>query len=359
MRSLARYRSLVVLASFALLGCSSDDKATNPDGGGGGGGANPGVTQFGAQIGGIATQYFVGNAEGYASAGAMLPYIAASLATPAPPAPAHAFAPALSCFAGVAGTTYIFNGSAYVAGPATGAPTNGVRYVIYRLDGANQPVLADSIGYVEVTCTVASATSNYVGVALVANGAAVFGATGVANDNTTYGGYNCTGWLGAAGAPNISMSLFCEFNPAYLQYTTDFSNGDLQVEFATVDSVATGGRTLGFGALYSPSPNWNVIVNIRGDTATETVSEGAVYYGDLNTGGLEQLVACVSGGTMTQPVFSAPSASCDIIGYGVGPAASSADLATIAAGVQQVRMIHDLIVEVADEAFGVPPSMTP
>jgi len=349
MRMRLMHGVLWVACIAIAAGCSKNDKSTNPDTGGGGGGS---TGSFSAQVGAFVATYFTANDEAYSSLDAMLPYVAASLS--AQPARGGAPEGGVTCFdVSVAGTTYMFNGTTYVAGPGS-APSNAVRFVLYRLNTSNQPVLTDSIGFIEVRCTVINTRSRNVGFSVVANGLTPLQADGIAVEDPGVGNYNLNGYLAAGGAALVPIALFGQYSPVEVTLGSEFYLQDLALNFATIDSVGLGKRTIGAGAINSADPLYHLLFRLTGDIATETLESGAVYYGDVNSSGIDQLVACMSGGTLTTPTFSAPDASCNLIGYPIGPAMSAANLAAALAGYQALRQVHDVMTDLLLSALALP-----
>jgi len=351
MRMRLMHGVLWVACIAIAAGCSKNDKSTNPDTGGGGGGGS--TSSFSAQVGAFVATYFTANDEAYSSLDAMLPYVAASLS--AQPARGGAPEGGVTCFDGsVAGTTYIFNGTTYVAGSGTGAAGNAVRFVLYRLNTSNQPVLTDSIGFIEVRCTVTNTRTRNVGFSVVANGLTPLQADGIAVEDPGVGNYNLNGYLAAGGAALVPIALFGQYDPVEVTLGSEFYVQDLGLNFATIDSVGLGKRTIGAGAINSADPLYHLLFRLSGDIATETLTSGAVYYGDDNSSGIDQLVACMNGGTLTTPTFSAPDASCNLIGYPIGSPMSAANLAAALAGYQALREVHDAITDLLLQALALP-----
>jgi hypothetical protein len=111
---------------------------------------------------------------------------------------------------------------------------------------------------------------------------------------------------------------------------------------------------MSLGAIYFPDPNWSILIRVHGSASTEVVTGGFISYGDINTYGIDQLVACANGGTLSEPTYSTPSQSCNEFEYEIGPALSSGDIAAVSAGYQQLKSIYDLVAEIAIVAFGIP-----
>lgn len=354
MHSRLRVLSTLALCIALGTGCGSD-KSTNPkdDGGGGGGGGSTQANQFADGIKSFTDQYYAANAAAYASLEYFGPYIYASLGLPAPPAPARALTAQASCFAGVDGTTYVFNGEAYVAGEISDAPPNSVRYVLYRLDTLGAPDLADSIGYLEIRCEIPDGSIvRNVGATLVANGVLVLDMSGYVSEGT--GTLVINGILGASGRTPVEIQIAGSFSPDLVDISTNFFPPGIQLQAGTVDDLLTGARTRGVSVFWfaQETIEWEVLLRLEADAASETISEGALYYG-LTSQGSPQLVACASGGTLAQPVFTAPNASCDVLGYGVGTPLSTESLALIASGYQRLEGVHTTLVDLVRRAFGI------
>jgi hypothetical protein len=171
-----RLRSACVwLAAGPLVVACGDDPA-GPGGGGGGAGGAAGDLAAALED---AADALASNQASLASVDFFTPFIGLSLA-PAPAPTPQAFAGARPpCFADVAGTTFDFDfgSGAYVATGLTGAPANGVRFLLYPLDGSGNPQPGSSLGHLDLTCD-SSPTTNPAAFDIV------FGTSLVSNDAT-------------------------------------------------------------------------------------------------------------------------------------------------------------------------------
>jgi len=110
MRSIFLGRFIIIIASALLIGCT-DDNLTDSENCGGGGGENPGISQYQTQVESITNLYISSNAEAYASLEVRFPFIAAYLGTMSIQTIQQSARLTITCFSGVAGTTYLFNGA--------------------------------------------------------------------------------------------------------------------------------------------------------------------------------------------------------------------------------------------------------
>lgn len=177
---------------------------------------------------------------GHASLGALGPFITASPGFPAPTLATGGLSPQLDCFSAVGEATYVFNGTICEVGPATGAPSDAARYVLYRLDNSGTPVLSDSIGYVQASRAPINASSKSVGLAVVGDGVGVLSVSGVASESGGVGSISTTGFLDGARAPSPSLSINGQIGADNSCHTAAVQNSELQIEFTTTDSLTVG-----------------------------------------------------------------------------------------------------------------------
>jgi len=148
-RSLRGVALGLVLAA-GVLACSSDDGGTGPT-------ISAPLGEFSTGLGEASTTYLVPNAAAFASVEFFSPYIGGVF--PAPPSPSTVqLAPRAAlqtCLpAEVLGITFDFNeqASQYEPTQATGAPADGFRLLLYRVQSGAVVVPKEQIGYLDLSC---------------------------------------------------------------------------------------------------------------------------------------------------------------------------------------------------------------
>src|SRR3989475_1079633 len=121
----------------------------------------------------------------------------------------------------VLGTTYVWDpsSSSYVASTLTGAPSNGIRFIIYTLSGYLPAVPLNQIGYVDLTDQ-STSSATVLGVRLV-------GTTGTPSvtyaDYTISGTFSETSISGALAGYVTDGTTRIDFSTTYSATATDFS----------------------------------------------------------------------------------------------------------------------------------------
>ncbi|MEO8090546.1 MAG: hypothetical protein ABI703_09640 [Gemmatimonadales bacterium] len=144
--------------------------------------------------------------------------------------------------AGIAGKTYEYSGGAYVPTDRTGAPSNGVRFLLYAVDPVTlQPVLPlVETGYVDITdlsgtttesarLQVVSGTTTYVDYTVVANSVAGrISVIGFVTDGSQQANLNVVATISGTGAVTLVYGLDVPQRDVSIDLRLAASGSDIQ-----------------------------------------------------------------------------------------------------------------------------------
>jgi hypothetical protein len=292
-----RTRFLVAQALVLALvvACSEDNGGTGPDN------LPEGPTgDAAAALGEVITDYFDGNDATFGSLGALGPLIGGALgANPSVAAPAAFSASAAqSCLPiDVVGMTfeYDFTLSSFVPSQMSGAPADGVRFLLYNVDGSGNPQ-PGSVGHVDIDCP-SQLPSISMTITIVWEGTTIVNMTGQGAFNPLDGSLSInidgglftpdgSDWMGYVGG--ISQG---QTNVAYGSGFTFDLPGELFVTFSRSDDPS--GSFWSFAeaqqGITQQTFEWAVSVDIVGD---QNSLAGFVFLASLNENGL---IGCAEG----------------------------------------------------------------
>jgi hypothetical protein len=141
-----------------------------------------------------------------------------------------------------AGTTYVWdpNSLGYVASSLTGAPSNGIRFIIYTLSGAYPAVPLNANGYVDFTDR-STATATILGITLVATS----GTSAV-----TYADYTVTGSFSTTSF-SLALAGYVSDGTTRVDFTITYGGTDTVFSFVTTMDVAAAGVHILFSDTYT------------------------------------------------------------------------------------------------------------
>lgn len=294
-RRFVRFTS--VCAALLLLGssgCGDDDKGGGPNGGGDAG-------EFGdiaEALTDAEDQLLVANTAVYASVDFFAPLIVTALSA----AGIQAAGVQEACVpAGSLGQTFEFDGATYVAAPDAAVPANGTRFRLYQMTPGGTPNLAAPIGYVVITCT-QDEVAGIIGTIDVTFGSAtVFSLTaeigpGVLAVNGTMRGPSGSPALQYQGGAVLTTDITIGF----------IFPGQFSVSYGEYGDAGEGPYLVADVTGPYPNAEWQFYTHINFDQ-TGDFTQGYAQYSATSEYGV---VACVSSGSLEEPVFSAPSSSC-------------------------------------------------
>ena len=196
--------------------------------------------------------------------------------------------------AGIAGTTFEYSGGAYVAGARTGAPANGVRFILYAVDPVTGlPTAAlEETGYVDIT-DLSGATTQSARVQVVSGSTTYIDYTASANSMTgriTVVGYvtdgtyranlNLRTTVTAAGAITLVYSLDVPQRDVSIDLTLGASNLDTQNPTISINLSMSG-----------PNGTLSMIGQFTVDGGTFTVRNGGTTLATITvTGAAEPVI---------------------------------------------------------------------
>lgn len=291
---------LAVLLSSSGCGSKSGSSITDPGGGGGGGGTptNPAILGASSAFAPVHSGFITPNAPMYASVSALASFIPTALGGPAPQS-----GPSECRLAPFFGTTFGFNGSSYAATELSGAPANGVRFLIYPLDAQGAPVLGNPSGHLDLACSDAptlSPNGSAFVFSLYANSVAIASAT----VSSTPGNTVIVGTLtNAAGSTSIPFT-----SQLYEQFPGDELESLNMGPASAITVRHTRSKNTSNSVLFESfeiapdeqTPQWILDVEARADL-NGSVAEGGLL---ISGPSLQRaLAACISG-TLGVPVFT-------------------------------------------------------
>jgi hypothetical protein len=206
----------------------------------------------------------------------------------------------------VAGKTFEYNGTEYVATERTGAPSNGVRFIIYAVNPItlqpNDPL--DEVGYVQVT-DLSGTTTQAARVVVVSNNITYLDYTAVASATVTGGRITVTGYVtDGTHRANINLrSTVTEANGLSLLYSIDVPQRDVSIDL-TMTTTGLDPQTATIGIdLGMSGPNGTVSMSGEftesGGTITVRVN-GDVFANVVSDGGGEPVITGADGEPLSQ-----------------------------------------------------------
>lgn len=190
-----------------------------------------------------------------------------------------------------AGKTFEYNGTEYVAGTRTGAPSNGVRFLIYAVNPITmQPVMPlTEVGYVQLT-DLSGATTQAARVLVVSNNFTYLDYTVTATATVTGGRITVAGYV-TDGEHQANVNLRSTVNEASglsLVYSVDMLQRGVSIDLTMTTSgldpqTATVGIDLGMSGPNGTismsgqftSTGGTITVRVNGDVFAHITSDGA------------------------------------------------------------------------------------
>lgn len=308
-----RHLLSVALVTALAVACGDDDAGNGPNDIPQASGPAGDVA---AAIGEAAATFFVGNEAAYQSVSHFAPLIGGVLnVAPTAGGPAAASAAAQSCFStNVVGKTFDFDFSqgGYDLTQVTGAPAEGIRFVLYDLDDQGDPQQGDPLGHIDIVCAALLPTVDMT-VAIVANDVTVLNLRATGNANPLEGtlAVNFSGYLqDAQGTKAVNIGDYGS-SAVTMSQSIPYSSGfDLNISpadqlFVTFGRMNMQDGTFFVGAnaqkgLFADNFEWSFYMELFGSPG-ESVT-GRV---DIASQGPNGLFACMSG-QFDAPDVSAP-----------------------------------------------------
>lgn len=334
-------RTLVLVLMLGLaVGCGDDGGPTEN-----GGTVSGPLGEFSATLGAVAEKYFENNEPAFSSLQTFFPFIQTALNV-APggmgPAMGASLLQLQGCIDPAAfGTTfeYDFGQDVYLAGQMTGAPTDGVRFLLYEGQQAN--------GHLDIRCPGDLPTIS-VSLTIVWDGATVYSQTTTGNINLTSFAWsiNSTGTLhdplsgdvlnvepGGTGTGTQVRSSGFDFTVPAEDFSLSFGRLDDQ------SGVFVSGFAL--KGLSQSTYEWTVNLNYSGSSAQSL--SGHVELHSLEAG--SYVVACLSG-SFAAPTVSEASGCADDVGFPVLSGVTSAHRSALGAAYASLYMMWETFTEI-------------
>ena len=207
----------------------------------------------------------------------------------------------------LAGRTYAFEDAAYAESGTSGAPGDGVRFLLYDVTASGAPILERARGYVEVRAT-ASTTPVFMTVRIVRDSVLVMGldARGESTAQLT--------WTGDLATPSGASSLAWGGDVLGDQHTFHAQlPDDVRILYSVLGEGATPENVLVQAFRGAGTPDWELYADIVAEP-DGNIMEGPVR---VATESGAHLAACISG-TLEMPVFQSAAAG-DCVYYGLAP----------------------------------------
>lgn len=327
-RYLRLRQALVLALALGLSVSCGDDNGTGP-----GGQAGGPVGDFSALLEGVVGKYFENNEPAFTSLGNFAPFIGGVLSI-APGAAGAVTGASLQqgCIdPAVFGTTfeYDFSQNQYFPGQMSGAPTDGVRFLLYEGQQAN--------GHVDVRCPGDLPTINVT--------IAIEWADVVVYSTTTSGSINLTNlaWMvnstGTLRDPQTNDVLNLEMSGSGIGTQVvstgfifdDFGN-DFGVQFGRTEDSGVAVGAFALKGLSQQTFEWSLSLAYTGSSLQSLA--GYVDLASLEGG--SGLVACLSGSYESLTVSEATGCA-DDLGFPVYPGVTSAHRSALRAGYDVMR----------------------
>ncbi len=173
---------------------------------------------------------------------------------------------------GARGTTFVIDPGTgeYVPDPSrTGAPANGVRFILYRVDDDDQPILSEEIGYVDLVDGGDDIEPVALTLTAVAEGVTFLQYGVVADFAETEGMVQVDGFI-TDGVERLNFSLDVSASSSGGVETFDLdvqvalASGDLEID-ATVSGLSADGSESGSVALFVRYGDESIQVDMEGD----------------------------------------------------------------------------------------------
>jgi hypothetical protein len=205
--------------------------------------------------------------------------------------------------AGIAGTTFEYSGGVYVAGVRSGAPANGVRFLLYAVDPVTGlPTTAlEETGYVDITdlsgtsiqsarVQVVSGSTTYIDYTATANPATGrVTVVGFVTDGTYRANLNLRTTVTAAGALTLVYSLDVPQRDVSIDLTLGASNLDTQNPTISINLSMSG-----------PNGTLSMIGQFTVDGGTLTVRNGSTTLATITvTGAADPVITGADGLPLT------------------------------------------------------------
>jgi hypothetical protein len=206
----------------------------------------------------------------------------------------------------VAGKTFEYNGTEYVAGDRTGAPSNGVRFVIYAVNPITmQPVNPlQEVGYVQLT-DLSGSTTQAARVVVVSNNITYLDYTATASATATGSRITVAGYVtNGEYRANVNLrSTVTEEIGLSLLYSIDVPQRDVSIDLTMTTSgldpeTATVSIDLGMSG-----PNGTVSMSGEFTDAGGTITvrvNGDVFANVVSSGGGEPVITGADGQPLSQ-----------------------------------------------------------
>lgn len=347
------YWALVLALTLGLgIGCSDDSGPT----GNGGTAAGP-LGDFSGALGETTEKYFDNNEPAFSSLQTFVPFIQTVLSV-APAAAGPVTSASMFQLQGcideaVWGTTfeYDFGQAAYFPGGMTGAPGDGVRFLLYEGQQAR--------GHLDVRCPGDLPTIN-VTLAIEWDGITVYdmSSAGSINLSTAAWTVNSTGSLRDPHGSDV-LSIESSAGGIGTQLVTsgfvytDFNEG-LSVQFGRNEQSGVLVGAFVLKGLSQQTFEWSLSLTYSGSSSQSLSGYVDLASLDLGSG----LVACLSG-SYESPTVSEASACADDLGFPIYPGVTAAHRSALRAGYDAMTQILGTLtaitqagVEVAIPAVG-------
>lgn len=337
----------VVLLASLLVTFATSCKESNSGtglGNGNGNGTPSEISQAAGSINGVVATFFVPNEANFAALDLISQSFGAAFAPPAAGArleqPLRAVQP--SCFQ-APGTTYEFDpeGDTYVASMRTGAPADGVRFIVYELDTGGHPVVPlVETGYVDLVCTSETLGTYALSLDLVIGGVTVFSiSTPAATISPTSASAEFSVTLrNPSGTQQLSggASVLRDASSETLGLSVDVQT-DLVAVFEITSNASGDGNV--HSSIVGGAEDVDFFIDLHVDFDEMGNLVGTITFDDLTT---FNLIACVSGTTDAALISDATTGGCTFEGA-VPVSLSAADLFAITAAFQGLGDAHDTL----------------
>ncbi len=216
-----------------------------------------------------------------------------------------------------AGKTFEYSGGSYVAGARTGAPANGVRFLLYAINPVTL-VPAEEIGYVELTDL--SGSSTQAAQVLVVSGETVYLDYTVAATATAAGGQVRVNGFVTDGTTRANINLQSTLTQAAgltLLYSLEVPQRDVSINMtltATGLDTQTGTIDIGLGM---SGPNGSISMSGQFSAAGSTLTvgvNGKLFATVTTTGSAEPVITGVGGAPLADEDVAALRGIFDLTG---------------------------------------------
>ncbi len=236
--------------------------------------------------------YLTANAEIFASAGYMEPFIAALLEIDSPGAGRPVQRTCLP--AGMGGRTYTINGAPFTSVVDTAVPDYTARFLLFRLSSAGQPLLNQEIGHIDCTC--ADHEARVTDLRIVADSELVASLNYSAGSGVftgECGNPDGSGSLpfGRLGSSVNGLRIKFQLQGFPCDYDLPLDGADPRSGSAHVARYLSERRDLDFRFQAN---------------SHDSVLGGYLLYADTQL----YLAACIGSGTLSEPMFASPTSEC-------------------------------------------------